>query len=162
MKQKAFTLVELIIAIAVIAILAGITVVGWGNYQERMETNKVKSDLQMVVAALQNEINFKDTYPSTLPSTIKASDGIQLDYIREGSEYCILATSVKDPSIRYFIRSTNSSTIQSGNCIPPPAAPVVTATALSSTSIRVSWPAANGATSYTVRYGTASPTTTIA
>lgn len=159
--KKAFTLIEVMIVIAVIAILAGITTVGWGNYRQGIEEKKVKSDLQMVVSALQNEINFKDSYPNSLPSTIKPSDGVELEYTREGSNYCILAKSIKDPSIRYYIRSTNSATIQSGNCTPPPAAPVVAAEALSSTSIRVSWSPANGATSYIVRYGTASPTTTI-
>ena len=52
MRQKGFTIVELLIVIVVIAILAAITVVAYNGIQERARQSKITSDLQMINKAI--------------------------------------------------------------------------------------------------------------
>jgi hypothetical protein len=70
------------------------------------------------------------------------------------------ARSTKVSGVMYSVRSSDISTMSTAACGAAPAAPSPNASATSSSSITVSWSAVSGATSYTVRYGTSSPTNT--
>ena len=52
-RQTGFTIVELLIVIVVIGILAAITMVAYNNVQERARVQKVNSDLNTLVKAIQ-------------------------------------------------------------------------------------------------------------
>ena len=52
MQKKGFTVVELIVAIAVIGILASIVLISWRGYQQRTRDNERKSDMSQLAAAL--------------------------------------------------------------------------------------------------------------
>lgn len=52
-KQKAFTIVELLIVIVVIAILAAISIVAYNGIQDRAKVNRASSDLQTLAKAIQ-------------------------------------------------------------------------------------------------------------
>lgn len=59
MKQRGFTIVELLIVIVVIGILAAITIVAYSGIQDRARQTKITSDLQTInkaiIAARTNE-----------------------------------------------------------------------------------------------------------
>ena len=52
-KQKAFTIVELLIVIVVIAVLAAVTIVAFNGIRQRAQTTKIKTDLAMLSKAVQ-------------------------------------------------------------------------------------------------------------
>jgi type II secretory pathway pseudopilin PulG len=158
-KNKAFTIVEVIVIVVVIGILAGMVTLGWANWNQKAEASKAKSDLNMAIATLGNEKNFKNGYPTTMPSSVKPSADIDLKYYSDGTTYCMEARSTKVSGVIYSVRSSNTSTMDTTACGTAPAAPSPTASATSSSSIRVSWSEVSGV-SYTVKYGTSSPTAT--
>jgi alpha-tubulin suppressor-like RCC1 family protein len=58
---------------------------------------------------MQNERNFGDTYPSSLPSTFSSSSNVALTFgSGNGKTYCIDAVSRKVASVKYFL-STNAN-----------------------------------------------------
>lgn len=60
-----FTVVELLIVLVIIAILVGIVIVSYGNYQARTRDAERKSDVQQIAAALKNYANWNGNYLET-------------------------------------------------------------------------------------------------
>lgn len=61
-NKYGFSVIELLIAIAVIGILATIVMVSYGGYQARTRDNERKSDVQQVAGGLSAYLLQKDTY----------------------------------------------------------------------------------------------------
>ncbi len=68
-SQRGFTIVEVMVIIAVLAILASLTIVSFGPWQRQQATNSVRSDMRQAVGGLENYKNFKDNYPPNLAGT---------------------------------------------------------------------------------------------
>ena len=66
MSQKAFTLVELLIVVAIIGILASSVVVNLSVARTRARDARRKADLKSVQTALEIYVEEKGSYPSTL------------------------------------------------------------------------------------------------
>ena len=62
-KQKGFTIVELLIVIVVIAILAAITIVAYNGIQNRARSSQMVSGMTQYVKALASYAADKSTYP---------------------------------------------------------------------------------------------------
>jgi general secretion pathway protein G len=69
MKQRGFTIVELLIVIVVIGILAAITVVAFGATQSKARDAQRKSDVEAIVKALELHYNDKGFYPNSTTYT---------------------------------------------------------------------------------------------
>lgn len=116
-KQRAFTIVELLVVIAVIGTLAGISVVGYGAWQKRTVESVVKSDLNNAVSAMESARNFGNTYPAALPASFSPSDKVVVAATSTtGTSYCIQAASTRDSTVIMYATNT-STTPQYGNCI---------------------------------------------
>jgi type II secretory pathway pseudopilin PulG len=159
-KTKAFTVVEVVVIVVIIGILASMVGLGWASWNQQAEASKAKSDLNMAIATLGSAKNFQNGYPTALPATVKPSEDIDLRYYSDGLTYCIEARSTKITTMLYSVRSADTSAMSTTACGTAPAAPSPSATAASNSSLNVTWSAVSGATGYTVRYGTASPTNT--
>jgi Tfp pilus assembly protein PilE len=107
-QKSGFTIVELAVIIAVIGILASITVVGFGAWQKRTAGNVIKSDLVNVAAAMDSARNFSNTYPTSFPTSFKPSANVVLEMVATATgKYCINGYSTVDTSVRKSIYSDN-------------------------------------------------------
>lgn len=112
--SRGFTIVELIIMIAVIALLASITIFGFGSWRSRTATTEVKSALTNLATSLKSEMNFNSAYPSSIPSTYRPSDGVTITYTMSGggTTYCARGTSTAVTSVVWYISNTNPTPSQ--------------------------------------------------
>lgn len=96
MRQKGFTIVELLIVISVIGILATIVVVSYGSVTKRGYDAAVQSDLEGVSGLLESyrvDPNTASEYPDTVAELatlgIKASKNSYLTTIAANFIYCV-------------------------------------------------------------------------
>ena len=128
--QSAFSIPELLIIVIVIGVLSSISIVGYGAWRDNIAETQVRSDLQGVRAAMENEKNWSDDgypqYPdgtefdgtNDTSSVFVQSDGTQLTFYDAGSGlYCVQAQSVARESIVYYYDiSAASPDILPGTC----------------------------------------------
>lgn len=115
--SRAFTLVELLIVITVIAILALVAVIGYGNWHTTILQKQVQSDLKQAAAAMQDAKNFGTGYPSTVPSSYTPSAGTVLTGggSADGTTFCINGTTSSNSSIKYYIQDGGGAPL-AGTC----------------------------------------------
>ena len=65
MRQKGFTLVELLVAIGIIGILSSIAVVSVSNVRAKARDAKRIGDIKQVQTALESYFNDRNAYPAT-------------------------------------------------------------------------------------------------
>ncbi len=115
-KSRGFTLVELAIAIAVIGILASITIIGYGTWRRNTAINVLKSDLNGAVAAMEDARNADDGYPAAVPDTFHPSDEVVLaGGSTDGKTFCLSTTSTRYPDLSFYVTDDNT-TPQAGTC----------------------------------------------
>lgn len=68
-KSRAFTLVELLVVISVIAVLSTITFAFYENAQQKARDHKRKQDLQTIRSSLQQYYQDNNAYPATSGNT---------------------------------------------------------------------------------------------
>jgi len=84
-KKTGFTLVELIIVIAVIGLLAAISIIAYNNVQKNTADKTLRSDLDNVTSEMQREaLQNNGIYPTALPSGIKSSPNVTLTLEHSG------------------------------------------------------------------------------
>lgn len=162
-KTKGFTIVEMMVVVAVLGILIGITTFGYRGWQEGLAQRQARSDLQMLSTAMQNLKNFGSGYPTSIPTTFTPNADTTVTYVGGNSDaYCIEARSKKYTTIVYSLDSSLGTNPTAGSCSTAfnLAMPSPSISNLTVSSMSVTWPAVTGATSYVVKYGAASPTTT--
>ncbi len=114
--SRGFTLVELMVSVAVLAILAGVSVVGYGKWRESVAQKEVQSDLQVAASAMEGVKNFGNGYPSSIPPAFKGSPNVTVTYISgDDSSYCIRAVSNLYSYVSYYL-SSSSKVLQTGGC----------------------------------------------
>ncbi|MET0980027.1 MAG: prepilin-type N-terminal cleavage/methylation domain-containing protein [Candidatus Saccharimonadales bacterium] len=120
--KRGFTIVELMVVVAVIGILAGISVGAYDQWRKTTARREVQSDLHAVASAMESKRNFDNVYPSgaTALSQIAftSSAGVALTY-QSGTAltYCIEARSTKESSIVYHLDAANKNkTPEVGTC----------------------------------------------
>ena len=103
--QRGFTIIELIVVIGVIGIISGISVFGYGAWQQSISENSVKSDLINAASAMESARTFDDAYPQNVLSVFSPSDGVTLEGggSVNGSSYCIEGTHSSNESIGFYI-----------------------------------------------------------
>lgn len=72
---RAFTIVEVLVVVAIISILAGITIAAYGSWQRNMAKNTVQADLLHAASVIKSVHNFKNTYPTSIFAKDLSNDG---------------------------------------------------------------------------------------
>jgi prepilin-type N-terminal cleavage/methylation domain-containing protein len=107
--KAGFTIIELIVVVAIIAVLATISAFGYSTWRTRTATTEVKNALLSVDSAMENTKNFGTGYPLSIPTTYTAQSGVTVAYVSgSASAYCVRATSVAVPTVVYYMSSTYS------------------------------------------------------
>ena len=130
-RSTAFTIVELIIVIAIIGILAALTAIGVGSWRENVAKTEVKSDLDSLQAAMEDVRNRTNEYPTTIPAGTEfngdseytkaifiESEYVKATYVRgTASGYCIDIQSKVRPNVYRFLEVANGNgTAKTGTC----------------------------------------------
>lgn len=111
-KRYGFTIVEILVMVTIIAMLATITVFGFGSWRARTATTEVKGALTNLASSLKNEMNFNSTYPASVPSTYRPSDTVTITYVSGGTTYCAKGASTAVTSVIWYISDTNPTPSQ--------------------------------------------------
>lgn len=158
--NSAFTIVELIIVITVIAIISAASILSYGKWQSTTIAAQLQSDLNGALGAMEDYRTFNDQYPTSVPTSFKASKDVTISGgSSDGAVFCIDASSSRVSTLHYYIDQTiGQKGAQTGTCAARPVTPsapaTIAATATSSTAINVSWGAISGATSYSLQRAT--------
>ncbi len=122
-SKSAFTIVELLIVVVVIAILAAITIIAYNGVTNRAVEASLKTDLSQAAKKLETyKIDNSDGYPTGDATAAFAAigysrqDGTDYTYAVSGSDYC-LSAATKDKTFRI---TNTSGTPEEGDCTPPP------------------------------------------
>lgn len=139
-----FTIVELLVVIAVIGILAGIAIISFGSWKSATVANQLKSDLANAASAMERDRNFGAGYPLSLPSDFNSSDGINIVYaFGDAKSYCLNGSADGTSSTYHIDNQSGTKGAEDGLC--PVASSIPGATTgfalgtISNTSIAFSW-----------------------
>ena len=112
LRQKAFTIIELLVVITVMGILAGVAIVGYGAWNESIAAKTLQSDLKGAKTAMNSARNFGSGYPTTPSFTgssplLKPSENVTITYVSGTDKtFCVNARSILHPSIVYHMRES--------------------------------------------------------
>jgi general secretion pathway protein G len=86
MKRRGFTLVELLIVIAIIGILSVVVVVAVGGAQAKSRDTKRKADIKAISMALESYKSFQSAYPKAPESDVSGCTNDRNGYTRVDKE----------------------------------------------------------------------------
>lgn len=117
-RTRGFTMVEILTVLAVLGILVGISIVGYGAWQNQLAGKEVKSDLTAAATAMEDARNFGTSgYPIVIPSTFKPRDRVTVTYSSgDSKKYCLQGRSTIVTSVYYFIDSSKGRNALQGTC----------------------------------------------
>jgi|SRR5690606_14219296 prepilin-type N-terminal cleavage/methylation domain-containing protein len=128
-RRSAFTIVELVIVVTVIAILATLTAIGIGQWRDHVAETEVKSDLSSVQAGMEDARNREDGYPVFPDGTVfdgsndtkdifTQSKYVTITYVRgTATGYCVDVRSKAKPNVYMFLDTAGGNTEpQVGTC----------------------------------------------
>jgi|GEM_PF-1113827 len=156
MYKKGFTVVEILVVIAILGILVSLVTFSVRGWQSNVAQKQVKSDLALVATSMQNQKNFGSGYPTSIPSDFRGSSDVTLTYMGGNDlNFCIEARSTRVTSVVFNIKAGADAI--SGTCDPAYALSTPSpSTSATHNTVTVSWTAISGASSYVVKYGTTS------
>ncbi|MFI5212598.1 MAG: type II secretion system protein [Candidatus Saccharimonadales bacterium] len=116
--RNGFTIIELTVVITIIGILAGITILSYGNWRQMTLSNQVKSDLNGVAAAMDNARNSGSGYPLSIPATFTPSRHVVLTYVSgDSTQYCVNGTTTDLSTVKFYVSSSTTGKLpQAGSC----------------------------------------------
>ena len=110
-------MVEVLIVIAVLGVLAGISIVGYGSWRNQLAVNEIKSDITNAAASMESARNFGQGYPLSLPTTFKSSKSVTISYDSgDAKSFCLNGRSTSVTGVYYFLDSSKGKDPLNGTC----------------------------------------------
>ena len=114
--QQAFTVVEIIVVITILATLATTSVVAFGSWRREQAATLVKSDVQQAASGLSNYKNFKDSYPPNLAGTgFAASNSVALTLSTNAPSVGVYEGLQPDQNAQLFLNTCNANLFSTPN-----------------------------------------------
>jgi prepilin-type N-terminal cleavage/methylation domain-containing protein len=111
--KNGFTIVEILVIVAVIAILASITIFAFGSWRARTAKTEVQNDLRNSNSAIKNYQTFNNALPNaaTFANTYTPSRNVTLTYALRGdnASYCLKGQSNVESSVVWYVDSLVST-----------------------------------------------------
>ena len=105
-----FTIVEVVFIIAIIGILTGISIFGYGNWRRSVAHNTIKSDLQYARTGLDSYKNFKNSYPPNLAGTqFAASENVAIVLTTNAPSIGVYQNLTPDENTQLFLNACNAN-----------------------------------------------------
>lgn len=121
MTRSGFTLIELMITVAIVAILAAIALPAYGNYIKRAKVKLAQSDLVSLGLVFENYYQRNLSYPNTsspAPTTYDNTADLTNDFPQwSPSQTNIFAFSSASTATTYTITATADTTSNLNGCI---------------------------------------------
>ena len=111
-RPSGFTIVELVVVVAVIGILAGMTIVGYGAWHQHITEDSMRSDLRQAKTHLLDRQEWENGFPDALTS-FTASNENELFYSRTSGGFC---ASISNSTTNKTFMITNKTDIEDGAC----------------------------------------------
>lgn len=112
-KNHAFTVVELVVVVSVLAILAMLTNLSIGTWQQSTAKSTVLSDMKQAAAALQNYKNFKSSYPPNLAGAgFASSPQVALTLNTNAPSIGVYENLEPDQDAQLFLNACNANLFQ--------------------------------------------------
>lgn len=110
-RRQGFTIIELAVCIVVLAILVTIAAVSYGNWRQRSAITSLTSDLEAVASAMEQEKNFSNGYPTTVPSSVELSKRVTMTVTTSSDRrsFCAQATTTDYAGLTYRYRQGASN-----------------------------------------------------
>lgn len=86
-KNKGFTLLELLVVVSIIALLTAIAVVSFGKAQQSARDSRRRADIKAIQVAMEQYYNTNYTYPATIA-------GLDTSYLPGGLPFDPRATTI--------------------------------------------------------------------
>jgi len=123
-NKQAFTIVELLIVIVVIAILAAITIVAYTGIQDRAKQSALQSAASQaskkVVAFAVDNIDLYPQNEAAFQAATSLTDTSDIDYVYlvspDRTHYCVSATNTGNSSLSFAVSDTSGGTVE-GRCV---------------------------------------------
>lgn len=109
--RQAFTIIEVTVAVLVLAVLGTIVTVTYQGSVKRAKELALPNSLSNAAAAMKSEVNFKDVAPEEFPSSVTADDDVVLSLTKTESakgEFCINAYKKSVPEYASYDSATDS------------------------------------------------------
>jgi len=108
-SRAGFTLVEVMMIIAVIGILAAITIVAWNGWRHRVDDSSVQSDLKQATTGLASYQNFKNDYPPNLGGIdFAASPNVALKLSTNADQVRVYSGLSPSENAQLFLNTCNA------------------------------------------------------
>lgn len=106
--KKAFTLIELLIVVVVIAVLSGVGIASMNSGRQRSRDTRRIADTRQIASALEMFYDANKRYPRHLYSTEDPNKDIN-GQNNPGEDSCPLGTTCSDPSETHCVHDTLTS-----------------------------------------------------
>jgi prepilin-type N-terminal cleavage/methylation domain-containing protein len=114
--RSGFTIVELLVSIAVVVILASISYIGYRNWQTVLFDTQIKTEVGSVASAMEDYNTFSGSYPASIPTTIAVSNGASKGggSLNSGLNYCV--NVYKSSIFKWYFASDRYKSALNGMC----------------------------------------------
>jgi prepilin-type N-terminal cleavage/methylation domain-containing protein len=113
LQDRGFTIIELLIIIAIIGVLAIIAIPQFITYRSRAIDAQLKSDLRNAAVAVEGYFTKKSVYPSSIADIqtfgFQATDGVTLTLASGASSYTITAAKPGGTQPSFTFTSSDGS-----------------------------------------------------